>query len=150
MVPKRGWKGKGSERVCKPLLGSKAKPSPPKQSFVKFKCQIWFEITKNFAKKCLDVSSRAQPPLHHCYFDHFNLLLSSFSASLVCYYEEIKLPRGRFCNNANLLIRCSYISAIQFYCYNTIVLRQYFVLLQLHYIAAILSCGSASLIYQYL
>ena len=32
-------KKKGLERVCKVLLGSKAKPLPPKQS-VKFKCQI--------------------------------------------------------------------------------------------------------------
>ena len=32
-------KRNGLERVCKPLLGSKAKPSPPKQS-VKFKWQI--------------------------------------------------------------------------------------------------------------
>ena len=38
------------------VIGSKAKPSPPKQS-VKFKCQIWSKITKNFAKNCLDVSS---------------------------------------------------------------------------------------------
>ena len=35
-------------------LGSTAKLSPPKQS-VKFKCQIWFEITKIFAKKCLEM-----------------------------------------------------------------------------------------------
>ena len=42
--------------VCKPLLGYKAKPSPPKQS-IKFKCQIWFEIIRKFAKKCLDASS---------------------------------------------------------------------------------------------
>ena len=49
-------KGKGLERICKPLLQSKAKLSLPKLS-VKFKCQIWFKITKNIAKKCLDVSS---------------------------------------------------------------------------------------------
>ena len=42
--------------VCTKLLESKAKLSPPKQS-VKFKCKIWFEITKKFAKKCLDASS---------------------------------------------------------------------------------------------
>ena len=56
-VPNDGEK-KSLERVCKPLLGPKAKPSPPKQS-VKFKCQVWFEITKKFAKKCLDASSHA-------------------------------------------------------------------------------------------
>ena len=33
------------QRVCKLLLGSKAKPSPPKQS-VAIKCQIWSENTK--------------------------------------------------------------------------------------------------------
>ena len=61
------WKGLG---VCKPLLGFKAKPLPPKQSS-KFKCQIWAEITKKFAKKRLDASSlclsgkiSALPPLH--------------------------------------------------------------------------------------
>ena len=43
-------KRKGLERVCKPLLESKAKPSLLKQ-LVKFKCQIWCEITKKFAKK---------------------------------------------------------------------------------------------------
>ena len=37
------------------FLGAKAKPLPSKQS-VKFKCQIWSEITEKFAKKCLDVS----------------------------------------------------------------------------------------------
>ena len=42
----------------KPLSESEAKPSPPEQS-VKFKCQIWFKITKKCAKKCLDVPSRA-------------------------------------------------------------------------------------------
>ena len=40
------------ERVRKPLLGSKAKPLPPKL-YVKFECQIWSE----FAKQCLDASS---------------------------------------------------------------------------------------------
>ena len=49
-------KKKGLERVCKPLWKFKVKPSPPKQS-VKFKCQIWCEITKKFAIKCLDASS---------------------------------------------------------------------------------------------
>ena len=44
------------EKACKPLLGSKAKPLPLKQS-VKFKFKIWAEITKKFAKKCLDGSS---------------------------------------------------------------------------------------------
>ena len=38
------------------VIGSKAKPSPPKQS-VKFKCKVWSKITKNFAKKCLDACS---------------------------------------------------------------------------------------------
>ena len=47
-----------SDRVCKPLLESKANPSPPKQS-VEFKCQTWPEIIKKLAKKCLDESSRA-------------------------------------------------------------------------------------------
>ena len=42
--------------VCKLLLKSKAKPSPPKLP-AKLKCQIWSEITKQFAKKCLDASS---------------------------------------------------------------------------------------------
>ena len=37
-------------------MGSKVKPSPSKQS-VKFKCQIQFEITKKYPKKCLDESS---------------------------------------------------------------------------------------------
>ena len=36
---------KGLEIVCKPLLRSKAKPLPPKQS-VNFKCQIWSKITR--------------------------------------------------------------------------------------------------------
>ena len=49
---------KGLEIVFKPLLGSKAKPSPPKLP-VKFKCQIRFEITKKLVKKCLDASSSA-------------------------------------------------------------------------------------------
>ena len=55
---KAGNKGekKGLERVCKPSLGSKSKPTPTKPS-VKFKCSIWSEITKKFDKKCLDVSS---------------------------------------------------------------------------------------------
>ena len=44
------------ERVCKPLLRSKTKPLPSKQS-VKFKGQIWAEMTMKFAKKCLDASS---------------------------------------------------------------------------------------------
>ena len=51
----RGGKKKFGEGL-KPLLGSKAKPSPPKQS-VKFKRQIWFEINRKFSKKFLDVSS---------------------------------------------------------------------------------------------
>ena len=34
----------------------KLNPLPPKQS-VKFKCQIWFKITKKFAKKHLNASS---------------------------------------------------------------------------------------------
>ena len=56
-IPNERANGKGLETVCKPLLGSKAKPLPPKQS-VKFKCQIWSKIiTKKLAKKCLDVSS---------------------------------------------------------------------------------------------
>ena len=38
-------KGKGLERVCSPLLESKAKPLPPKQS-VKFTCQMLTKITK--------------------------------------------------------------------------------------------------------
>ena len=54
-VPNEGDK-KGLERVCKPLSISIAKPSPPKLS-IKFKRQIWSEITKQFAKKCLDASS---------------------------------------------------------------------------------------------
>ena len=45
-------------KVCKPFLKSKAKILPLKQS-VKFKCQVWFEITKKFANKCLDAFSRA-------------------------------------------------------------------------------------------
>ena len=49
-------KRKGLERVCKPLLRSIAKPLIPKQS-VKFKCKIWFKITKKLTKKCLDASS---------------------------------------------------------------------------------------------
>ena len=48
-VPNEGEKSK-------PILGSKATPSPPKQS-VKFKNQVWHEITKKLAKKCLDASS---------------------------------------------------------------------------------------------
>ena len=44
------------ERGCKPLLRSKTKPLPPKQ-YVKFKCQIWSEVTKMLAKKGLDASS---------------------------------------------------------------------------------------------
>ena len=50
-------KSQDLQRVGKPLVGSKATPSPPKLS-VKFKCQIWSEITKKLAKKkCLDASS---------------------------------------------------------------------------------------------
>ena len=49
-------KGNDLERVCKALLGSKAKSWPPNQS-VKFKSKIWPEITRKFAKKCLDASS---------------------------------------------------------------------------------------------
>ena len=45
-------------KVCKEILESKVKPLPPKQ-FVKFKYQAWSESTMEFAKKCLDVSSRA-------------------------------------------------------------------------------------------
>ena len=37
----------GLERVCKSLLTPKAKPLSPKQS-VKFKCQMWFKITKMY------------------------------------------------------------------------------------------------------
>ena len=37
----------------------KAKLSPPKQS-VEFEDQIWFEITKKFAKKCLALSKQAK------------------------------------------------------------------------------------------
>ena len=55
-VPNERGKRKGLEGVCEQLLGSKAKPLPPKQS-VKFKSQIWPEITKKPAKKCLDASS---------------------------------------------------------------------------------------------
>ena len=51
-------KKKNLEKVCKQLLESRAKPLPLKQS-VKFKCQIWFQITKKFTKKCPDASSRA-------------------------------------------------------------------------------------------
>ena len=47
---------KSLERNCKLLLGSKAKPLPPKQS-VKFKCQILLKITKKLAEKWLDASS---------------------------------------------------------------------------------------------
>ena len=42
--------------VYKPLLGSQAKPSFPKQP-VKFICRIWSEITKIIDKKCLDAPS---------------------------------------------------------------------------------------------
>ena len=55
-VPNEKGKGIDLERVCKPLLGSKAKLLLPKQS-VKLKCKIWSEITKRFVKKCLDASS---------------------------------------------------------------------------------------------
>ena len=47
---------KEKEKVCEPLLKSKGKHSPPKQS-VEFKSLIWSKITKKFAKKCLDASS---------------------------------------------------------------------------------------------
>ena len=49
-------KEEGMERACKLLLGFKTKPSPLKQSF-KFECKILAEMTKSFAKKCLDASS---------------------------------------------------------------------------------------------
>ena len=55
-VPNERGKSKGLGRVCKPLLKSKAKPSPSKPS-VKFKRKILSKITKKFAKKCLDASS---------------------------------------------------------------------------------------------
>ena len=45
------------EKKKKPLFESEAKPPPPKQS-VKFKCRMQSEITKKFAKKCQDASSR--------------------------------------------------------------------------------------------
>ena len=48
-VPSEREKRKGLERVCKPLLRSKTKPSPSKQS-VKFKYKIQAEMTKRFAK----------------------------------------------------------------------------------------------------
>ena len=48
--------GKGLERVFKLILRSKANFLPVKQS-VKFKCKIWSEITKKFAKKRQDASS---------------------------------------------------------------------------------------------
>ena len=52
MVPNE--KGKGEvKRGFVLLLRSKAKPSPPKQ-YVKFKRQIRSEITKKFARKCID------------------------------------------------------------------------------------------------
>ena len=38
-VPNERKKENDLERVCKPLLGSKATPWPPKQ-FAKFKCKI--------------------------------------------------------------------------------------------------------------
>ena len=44
------------ERFAKDFWNLKATPLPPKQS-VKFKCQIWSEITNKFSKKCLDASS---------------------------------------------------------------------------------------------
>ena len=50
----RKRKGKGLERIGI-RFESKAKPSFPTQS-VKFKCKIWYKITKKFAKKCLDAS----------------------------------------------------------------------------------------------
>ena len=39
-------------------IGISSKAFVSKQS-VKFKCQIWFEITNKFAKKYLDASSHA-------------------------------------------------------------------------------------------
>ena len=39
------------ERVCKLWLSLSPKPT------IKFKCQIWLEVTKRFVKKCLDASS---------------------------------------------------------------------------------------------
>ena len=62
-VPNEKGKGNDLVRVCKPLLGSKAKPLPPKQSG-KVKWKMWSEITK----KCLDASSQSEPPLHHCIY----------------------------------------------------------------------------------
>ena len=47
---------KGLERICKPLLESKAKTYPLKQS-VKFKCKIWSKVTKKLDLKGLDASS---------------------------------------------------------------------------------------------
>ena len=51
---------KGKEKVWRGFASRDwdltLKPSLPKQS-VKFKYQIWFEIIKKFAKKCLDASS---------------------------------------------------------------------------------------------
>ena len=55
-VPNEGGKEKVWTGFAIHLLGSKAKPSTPKQS-VKLKCQIWFEIVKKLAEKCLDTSS---------------------------------------------------------------------------------------------
>ena len=44
------------ERFREGLQAVKAKPLPSKQSG-KFKCQIWFKITKKIAIKCLDAPS---------------------------------------------------------------------------------------------
>ena len=48
-VPNEKGKGNDLERVLTPLLGSKAKLLPPKQS-VKFKHKIRSEITKNLLR----------------------------------------------------------------------------------------------------
>ena len=61
-------RGKGnvwSRFVCRLVLESIGKPSPPKQS-VKFECQIWSEIIKTFAKKCLDASSQCLTIKNKC------------------------------------------------------------------------------------
>ena len=75
---------KGFERVCKLLLESKPKALLANQS-VKLKFQIWFEITKKFASKCLDAAIPVVPSL--CLFEYFSVSLCHISifTRVMCY-----------------------------------------------------------------
>ena len=77
---------KGFERVCKLLLESKPIALLANQS-VKFKFQIWFEITKKFASKCLDLDASIPVVPNLCLFAYFLVSLCHISifTRVMCY-----------------------------------------------------------------